>query len=161
MQSELHLARVDEARFARPLDAMNFFLADVRDGLGPYLAIYMLTEQKWDEASIGVVMSVAALAGIVAQTPAGALIDRTTAKRAMIVVAAIVVTLGSLVLPLYPGFLFVATTQALTGVAAAVFAPALAAITLGIVEPKAFARRVGRNEAFNHAGNAVAATLAG
>ena len=55
----------------RALDALNFFLADVLDGLGPYLAIYLLTEQKWDQASIGVVMSVAALAGIIAQTPMG------------------------------------------------------------------------------------------
>ena len=55
----------------RPLDALNFFLADVRDGLGPYLAIYLLTKQKWNEASIGVVMSIAGLAGIAAQTPAG------------------------------------------------------------------------------------------
>ena len=76
----------------RALDALNFFLADVRDGLGPYLAIYLLTEQKWDEASIGIVMSVAALAGIIAQTPAGALIDRSTAKRALMVTAAILVT---------------------------------------------------------------------
>lgn len=148
-------------RVERPLDALNFFLADVRDGLGPYLAIYLLTEQKWDAASIGVVMSVAAVAGIVAQTPAGALIDRTTAKRAIVIAAAIVVTLGSVVLPLYPGFTFVAITQALTGIAGAIFAPAIAAITLGIVGPKAFARRIGRNEAFNHAGNATAATLAG
>jgi MFS family permease len=155
------LTRADEASITRPLDALNFFLADVRDGLGPYLAIYLLTVQKWDEASIGVVMSVAAVAGIVAQTPAGAMIDKTTAKRAAVIVAAVIVTLGSIVLPLYPSFLFVATTQALTGVAAAVFAPALAAITLGIVGPKAFARRIGRNEAFNHAGNATAATLAG
>lgn len=144
-----------------PLDALNFFLADVRDGLGPYLAIYLLTMQKWDEASIGAVMSVAAIAGILAQTPAGALIDKTTAKRAAVIIAAVIVTVGSVVLPLYPGFLFVATTQAITGIAAAVFAPALAAITLGIVGPKAFARRIGRNEAFNHAGNAVAAALAG
>jgi len=42
-----------------------------------------------------------------------------------------------------------------------VFPPAIAAVTLGIVGPKAFARRIGRNEAFNHAGNATAATLAG
>nr|WP_249225409.1 MFS transporter [Tardiphaga alba] len=144
-----------------PLDALNFFLADVRDGLGPYLAIYLLTVQKWDEASIGAVMSVAAIAGILAQTPAGALIDKTTAKRAAVIIAAIVVTIGSVVLPFYPGFLFVATTQALTGIAAAIFAPALAAITLGIVGPRAFAGRIGRNEAFNHAGNAVAAALAG
>ena len=153
--------RAETAAIKRPLDALNFFLADVRDGLGPYLAIYLLTVQKWDEASIGVVMSVAAVAGIIAQTPAGALIDKTTFKRAALIIAAVVVTLGSIVLPLYPGFLFVATTQALTGVAAAIFAPAIAAVTLGIVGPRAFARRIGRNEAFNHAGNATAATLAG
>lgn len=47
------------ARANRALDAANFFLADVRDALGPYLAIYLLTERKWDEASIGVVMSIA------------------------------------------------------------------------------------------------------
>ena len=146
---------------ARALDALNFFLADVRDGLGPYLAIYLLTEQKWDEASIGVVMSVAALAGIIAQTPAGALIDRSTAKRALMIGAAILVTLACLILPLIHGFELVAATQALAAAAGAIFAPAVAAMTLGIVGPKAFARRIGRNEAFNHAGNAVAAALAG
>jgi hypothetical protein len=88
----------------RALDALNFFLADVRDGLGPYLAIYLLTEQKWDEASIGIVMSVAALAGIIAQTPAGALIDRSTAKRALMVTAAILVTLSCIALPLIHRF---------------------------------------------------------
>jgi MFS family permease len=148
-------------RVARALDALNFCLADVRDGLGPYLAIYLLSEQKWDEGSIGVVMSVAALAGIVAQTPAGALIDRTTAKRALMVAAAIVVTLACLVLPLTGRFELVAATQALAAAAGAIFAPAIAAVTLGIVGPKAFARRTGRNEAFNHAGNAVAAAIAG
>jgi MFS family permease len=145
----------------RALDALNFFLADVRDGLGPYLAIYLLSVQHWDAASIGAVMSVAGVAGILAQTPAGALIDRTTRKRAMVIAAAIAVTAGSLALPLLPRFGAVAAAQAVTGVAGAVFPPALAAITLGIFGPRAFARRIGRNEAFNHAGNAAAATLAG
>ena len=145
----------------RALDALNFFLADVRDGLGPYLAIYLLTEQKWDEASIGIVMSVAALAGIIAQTPAGALIDRSTAKRALMVTAAILVTLSCIALPLIHRFELVAATQAIAAAAGAIFAPAIAAVTLGIVGPRAFARRTGRNEAFNHAGNAVAAAIAG
>jgi MFS family permease len=145
----------------RALDALNFFLADVRDGLGPYLAIYLLTEQKWDEASIGVVMSVAALAGIAAQTPAGALIDRSTAKRALMVTAAVLVTLSCIALPMVHRFELVAATQAIAAAAGAIFAPAIAAVTLGIVGPRAFARRTGRNEAFNHAGNAVAAAIAG
>jgi hypothetical protein len=37
------LAVVRTANVERALDALNFFLADVRDGLGPYLAIYLLT----------------------------------------------------------------------------------------------------------------------
>src|SRR5579863_8912597 len=86
-------------RAGRALDAANFFLADVRDGLGPYLAIYLLTVQKWDEASIGIVMSIATVAGILAQTPAGALIDVTRAKRAAVAVAALLVTVVSLLLP--------------------------------------------------------------
>ncbi|WP_249158904.1 MFS transporter [Bradyrhizobium tropiciagri] len=145
----------------RSLDALNFFLADVRDGLGPYLAIYLLTERRWDEASIGAVMSIAAIAGILAQTPAGALIDRSRAKRALMIAAAMTVTAACLMLPLLDHFALVAATQALAAAAGSVFAPAIAAVTLGIVGPRAFAARTGRNEAFNHAGNAVAAAVAG
>ena len=145
----------------RKLDALNFFLADVRDGLGPYLAIYLLTERKWDEASIGAVMSLAALAGILAQTPAGALIDRSHAKRGWMAAAAVGVTAASLMLPLFGQFAPVAATQVLAHAAGSIFAPGIAALSLGIVGIGAFARRTGRNEAYNHAGNAVAAAIAG
>ena len=143
------------------LDAANFFLADVRDGLGPYLAIYLLIEQAWDEAHIGVVMSIATAAGIAAQTPAGALVDATRAKRAAMAAAAVLVTAASMLLPWLPTFWPVAVSQAIAHAAAAVFAPALAAVTLGIVGHRAFSRRIGRNEGFNHAGNACAAGIAG
>jgi MFS family permease len=155
------LAKIQPSSIGRSLDALNFFLADVRDGLGPYLAIYLLTERQWNQASIGLVMSVAGIAGIVAQTPAGALIDRSTAKRALIAAAAVVVTGACVVLPLLERFELVAVTQALAAAAGAVFAPAIAAVTLGLVGPTAFTGRTGRNEAFNHAGNAVAAAIAG
>ena len=145
----------------RALDSANLFLADVRDGLGPYLAIYLLTEKKWDEASIGLVMSIAALAGIIAQTPAGALVDSTRAKRAIMVGAALLVTVPSILLPWMSGFVSVALSQAAAQTAAVVFAPALAAVTLGIFGHKAFTRRIGRNDTFNHIGNAVAAAAAG
>jgi predicted MFS family arabinose efflux permease len=145
----------------RKLDALNFFLADIRDGLGPYLAIYLLTERKWDEASIGALMSLAGLAGIAAQTPAGALIDRTRAKRGWMVSAALGVTIACLTLPFVGRFPYVAATQVLAHAAGSIFAPGVAALSLGIVGVNAFARRIGRNEAFNHAGNATAAAIAG
>jgi len=143
------------------LDSLNFFLADVRDGLGPYLAIYLLAVHKWDPASIGVVMTLAGIAALLTQGPAGALIDRTRSKRAVIAVAALLVTGSCVLLPFVSSFSLVALTQAASAVAASVFAPAISAISLGITGPRAFTRRTGRNETFNHAGNAVAALLAG
>ena len=146
-------------RANRALDATNFFLADVRDGLGPYLAIYLLTEQKWDEASIGVVMSIATVAGILAQTPAGALVDATRAKRAVMVVAAIVVTAVLDASAVAAGILAGRGHRRRSAHAAERgVRPALAAVTLGIFGHQAFTKRIGRNETFNHAGNACAAS---
>lgn len=158
-------ARKPSQRSLRGLDALNFFLADVRDGLGPYLAIYLIAvrgpDQGWDEATAGLIMTIAGIAGLIAQTPAGALIDRTNNKRAIVIAGALAVTASCLLLPFVSNFYVVAATQSVAGIAGAVFPPALAAITLGVVGPKMFARRIGRNEDFNHAGNAVSAAIAG
>lgn len=152
-------------RALRGLDGLNFFLADVRDGLGPYLAIYLIAvrgpEHGWNEATTGMVMTIAGVAGLIAQTPAGALIDRSSAKRLIVIAGAIAVTLSCLTLPFISNFYLVAATQSIAGIAGAIFPPALAAITLGVVGPKLFAKRIGRNEAFNHAGNATSAAIAG
>ena len=153
------------SRSLRGLDALNFFLADVRDGLGPYLAIYLISvrgpSQGWNEATTGLVMTLAGIAGLVAQTPAGAFVDRTRHKRAVVIAGALAVTASCLALPFISSFALVTATQSVAGVAGAIFAPAIAAITLGVVGPKAFSRRIGRNEGFNHAGNAVSAAIAG
>jgi MFS family permease len=114
-------------RTAHALDLLNFFLADVHDGLGPYLSIYLLLTHHWPQASIGFVMGVGGIAAIIAQTPVGAFVDRTTAKRAVVIAGAVTVTAGSLAMPLFPCFFAITILQALTGVAGSVFAPALAA----------------------------------
>ncbi len=149
----------------RGLDALNFFLADVRDGLGPYLAIYLIAvrgpDQGWNEATTGLVMTIAGIVGLIAQTPAGALIDRTNNKPAIVIAGALAVTLSCLALPFIGNFYAVAATQSIAAIAGAVFPPALAAITLGVVGPRLFSKRIGRNEAFNHLGNAVSAAIAG
>ena len=147
------------------LDALNLFLADVRDGLGPYLAIYLIAvrgpSQGWNEATTGAIMTIAGIAGLIAQTPAGALIDHSRHKRAIVIAGAVAVTLSCLALPFVSNFYVVAATQSVAGIAGAIFPPALAAITLGLVGPKLFAKQIGRNEAFNHGGNATSAAIAG
>jgi hypothetical protein len=62
-------------RTQAPLDWLNFFLADVQAGVGPFLAIFLLSNQHWDAGKIGVVMMIAGVATVAARAPFGALID--------------------------------------------------------------------------------------
>jgi MFS family permease len=144
----------------RALCAVNFFMADVAGGLGPFLGIY-LQARHWSPAEIGLVMTVGGLAGMVMTAPLGALVDQLKAKRTLVVIAGAAVTVASLVILLVPGFVVVTATQVVTGIAGAAIGPALAGITLGLVGQKQYTHWVGRTQAFNHAGNVTAAVLAG
>ncbi len=84
----------------RALDWLNFFLADVQSGLGPFLAIFLISAQHWNAADIGVVMTLGGIATLVAQTPAGALIDVTRRKRLAIMLAALVIAVAAFVVTL-------------------------------------------------------------
>jgi MFS family permease len=145
----------------RQLDALNFFLADVRGGFGPYLGIYLLTIQQWSPATIGLVATVAGLAGLACNAPAGALIDAIRWKRGIIVLGVTVLAAGSMSVALWPSFWVVVTGNALMAVVGDVFGPAVAAITLGLVPTEVFTWRMGRNGAFDHAGNVAIAVTAG
>lgn len=144
----------------RALGGLNFFLADVRDGLGPFLGIFLIGH-GWTPDQIGLVMTVGGLAGMLAATPLGALADATRAKRALIAACALAVIIASLGLLAMPTLVVTAGSQIITGLAGAAIGPALAALTLGLVGQDGLPHQLGRNEAFNHAGNFFAALLAG
>lgn len=140
---------------------VNFFLADVRDGLGPYLAVFYLTTMHWSNVEVGFILTVTGLAGIVAQTPAGAFIDYTHYKRLTLVVVSIIISITCILAVSFPHYPLVISLKILMGASASFIAPAVAGLTLGLVGPKFFAQQVGKNEAYNHAGNVVASLLAG
>ncbi len=142
------------------LDALNFTLADVRGALGPFLVVYLTSFHGWTQREIGVMGAITGIAGVVLQTPAGGLIDRTMARRGVVVAAVSVLIAGSLVMWLTPAFWPVVISNGLVSVVSDVFAPAVTALTLGLTARRALARRIGRNGAFDHAGNiAIALTV--
>jgi hypothetical protein len=145
----------------RALDGLNFFLADVRDGMGPFLGTFLRVHQHWDAGRVGIALAASQIGTVLAQTPAGALIDVVRWKRLAVAIAAGVVAAGCTLLYLAPSLALVAAAQAAIGASAAIFPPAIAALTLGVVGRAAMPRQTGRNEAFNHGGNVVAAALAG
>jgi predicted MFS family arabinose efflux permease len=142
------------------LDWLNFFLADVQTGVGPFLAIY-LAGKGWNEQSVGMALTVGGLAGIVTQTPMGALVDRAKAKRALVAAAVGALACGALLIAFFPTFWVVMAAQTLIGGTSSIFIPLICAISLGIVGPTLFDCRQGRNQAFNAAGNVTAAVSMG
>ncbi len=140
---------------------MNFLLADVRGALGPYLNVFLVSRMHWSQASVGVVTTVSGLLALTVQTPAGALIDATRAKRALVVASLAVLAAGAVTIFAVPRFWPVLAANTLIAVVGDVFGPAVAALTLGLYARQALARRLGRNAAFDHAGNVAIAVAAG
>jgi MFS family permease len=135
----------------RGLDWLNFFLADVQTGVGPFLAIY-LAGYRWNEESVGLALTVGGIAGILMQTPAGALIDRLRSKRALIAAGTVALAAGALLIAFVPTFWSVMSAQVLIGGTSSIFGPCICAVSLGIVGHHLFDRRQGRNQTFNSAG---------
>jgi predicted MFS family arabinose efflux permease len=148
-------------RSRRGLDGINFLMADVRDGVGPYLSVYLKGSQHWDSGAIGLAMGASSIAAAICQVPAGLLVDGTRAKRLLIAASGLFVGLGCLLIVLFPHFWTVIAAQAVLGAASAVIPPAIAALSLGLVGRRLLDGRISRNEGFNHAGNLAAAVLAG
>src|SRR3989442_6264113 len=150
------------AKGLRPisLDAINFLLADVRGALGPYLNVFLVTRQHWSLSEVGLVTTIGGLIGLAAQTPIGAAIDETRGKRGAIVLALAVLAIGASVIFALPTFWPVLIANSLMAMVGDVFGPAVAALTLGLYARQQLARRMGRNSAFDHAGNVAIAVAA-
>ena len=142
------------------LSLLCFALADVRDGLGPFLGIF-LQSHGWTPDSIGYVMTIGGLAGMAVTAPLGALADATRRKRLLLALASlgIVAALALVFLCRHP--LLVGGAQIVQAVCAAAVAPAISGLTLGLAGQAHLPAQLGRNEAWNHAGNGLSALLGG
>lgn len=110
---------------------------------------------------MGLALTCGGLAGVIAQTPAGALVDTIHRKRLLLSVGIAVLSVASLLLALKPAFWSVISSEIVLGSVGAILGPTVTAITLGMVLPKQFDARFGRNQTFNAAGNVAAALLMG
>jgi MFS family permease len=148
-------------RSLQALDRLNLSLGDVRDVFEPYLAIFLTAERQFDPAQVGIALAIGNIAGILAQTPIGSVVDGTKRKRMLIAIASAAIALGYLLIINVSVLPAVLLAQASIGVAAVTITPAVSAISLGLVGQNRLTARIGRNEAWNRAGNAATASVAG
>lgn len=142
------------------LDWLNFFVADVQTGFGPFVAVY-LALAHWSQGEIGLALAIGSIAGVVSQAPGGALVDAVSAKRALIGSALAMLAASALMFALWPDFWSVAAAEILHGASTGIVRPALAALALGLVGHRAFSRRLGRNQLYNSLGTAATAGTMG
>jgi MFS family permease len=154
-------SRSPSSRSLRGLDGLNFLMADVRDGLGPFLSVYLKGTQHWGSGNIGLVMAASGVAAAICQIPAGLLVDAVRMKRLLIAISGLLVGIGCLLIAFFPKLPTVLAAQITLGAASAIIPPCLAALSLGVVGHRLLPARISRNEGFNHAGNFAAAILAG
>jgi MFS family permease len=143
-----------------PLDWLNFFLAALLVGFGPFVAVH-LADHGWAPANIGFVLTASGLAGLFTQVPAGELIDRVSAKRMLVGAGIAALVLAALVFGLRPDFPSVFAAAIIQGVAGSLLGPGIAAISLGLVGHEALAERLGRNQRFASIGGLAAAGIMG
>lgn len=140
----------DRSIFA--LATLNFFLADARDGLGPFLDGFLATN-GWNPFTLGMIATIGGVLGMIATPLFGALVDSSDHKRTLIILPVIIVTAAALWTLASPDNYSVFGGQSATAIVGAVVGPALMGLTLGLVGERRFSTQVSRNEFWNHAGN--------
>ena len=142
------------------LDWINFFLAGMQAGFGPFIAV-LLADERWTQQNIGYVLSVSSLAGLLSQLPGGELLDASRSKRFLFALGVILVAVSALVMALWPTLPVVLAALVLQGLTGGVLGPAVAAISLGLVGHAALAERLGRNQRFASTGALIVTGLMG
>jgi len=149
-------------RSGRGLDGLNFFMANVQTGFGPFISVY-LTAQAWTQGQIGVALSVGTAAFMVSQMPAGALVDAVRSKRGLTTVAILSIMGSALMLALVPARLPVYVAELVHGAAGCIITPAIAAMSMTVAAAGhiSFGERLGRNARFASIGSGLAAAAMG
>ena len=142
------------------LDASNFFLAGVLSGFGPYVTSF-LVEQNWTPQNIGFVLTLAAVAGLLSQAPAGELLDKIHSKLPAMMLAAAMVAGAASAIALWPSFPSVLTALMVQAIVSGFLGLAIASVSLGLVGHAALGERLGRNQRFASAGGVFAAGFMG
>ena len=142
------------------LNGLNFFVADMLTGFGPFVTVY-LAANGWKPTQIGVALSVGTIAAVAGQVPAGMLVDAVLQRRLIIAVGIGAIIVSALVLGTFSGHWPVYGAELLLGVSACLLTPAIAAITLSLSKTSKLAEQLGGNVRFKALGSMLAALVMG
>jgi predicted MFS family arabinose efflux permease len=109
----------------KPLLGVNFFAGDVVAGLGPYLAIYLLSVLKWAPGSIGIALALSTICTVIVQTPAGGIVDTVRWKRGLLAICALTIAISAVSITFFHSSFAIYAAQMAIGVALAFVGPSM------------------------------------
>ena len=130
----------------------------MRDGLGPFLGVFLL-QNGFGESQIGYISTISHIIALSLGVPCGILVDKTTRKKELVGAFIALIIAFCTLNYLFPSFVFTLIAQGLVALSGVFLAPAFAALTLGIVGVRDYPLQTARNEAYKHAGTAFGAAL--
>jgi MFS family permease len=142
------------------LDGLNFFVADMLTGFGPFVAVYLIAH-GWKQEDIGLALAIGTFAALGGQVPAGMLVDAVRYKRMIIAAGVLAVILSALLFAWFPNRWPVFGIEVLIGLSGALLTPAIAAITLTLAKDEKLGVRLGGNVRFKALGSTLAALAMG
>ena len=89
-------------------------------------------------------MFASGIAGLCAQAPTGALVDKLKAKRLIVAVSAALIALACIAIVKAPNYPVILAGQSFITVAGACFGPAIAAISIGLVGRTGLSLQIGQ-----------------
>src|ERR1700755_1935884 len=101
-----------------PLLAVNFFMADMQSGIGPFVGVFLL-ERGWASGLIGTALAIGNIAGMLITTPVGGFINTTRHKRLWVIVPGLPLVAASSIILLRQSFWAVTASQVATSIAGA------------------------------------------
>jgi len=140
------------------LDGLSFLLADVQDNLGAFLT-GVLTTYAWRANDIGIAIAAGGAGAVLARLVGGRVLDTLSARRAMLGACCVMTIVSILAISWWPRFWVIVLVHFCAAGAGAMLSPLLAAVSQNVTGRHGYVARMGRNESFNHLGNAAIGCL--
>ncbi len=137
-----------------------FFVSNLQTGFGPFVNAY-LTQQKWTQSDIGLVMTVGGLVTLFGQVPGGWAVDAARSKRLVAAVSVAAIAVSAFALAVWASFPAALFAMVVHAAASCTLVPAISTISLRLVGHVRAGARFGRNASFASVGGAVAALAMG
>ncbi|RYZ79683.1 MAG: MFS transporter, partial [Proteobacteria bacterium] len=143
------------------LDTLSLALAGMRDGVGPVLTLYLVSQLGLAPIELSWIVAASGLAALCSQTPIGFLYDRVERKSLLLAFGALLMAIACYSMSLTRSVPLLIGLQLLIGVASCFLSIGIPAVCLTFVKNENLPSRFARNELFAKVGNFSALALTG